>query len=349
MLSKNAKVTMMLITGAVVSGTVGTMYGYSYVKETIDEYWKTKGADMESLSEMGLAEDAYTYGFVGQYAGFIPGAIFDNFGPVVTIFYGAAMIFMGYIGLGFGIAKGASWAVAFGITMAGLGSKGLGMGTMMGSQNLIDAKYVSSLSGLYLGLDSFSAIFALLLYQAAFQPDFETPNYDKDEKGNYVLLDTESASQAKFTNTKGNMVELNDLYYKQKQGEALTAYNDWVGDANGIIEANKDTGMSFAEPAKPHTHIDLIPDYFVTLAITIGIIGVTGAFIYMYGLKKSDEEKKSEEEQPLTGENIDIDAGVDLVSGDADDTAKVKAAEEARATKEKPAVPEKQTFWMGVI
>lgn len=215
----NKWLNLILLGGLLCSGTVGTMYGYSYAKDNIKIYLKETGL-MSKEDAIDLASNAYDVGFAGQYAAFVPGMIFDAFGPVVTILTGAGLIGAGYNMLAAGVVGGTSWLVYLGICMAGMGSKSLGMGAMLGSLSLVDESKVSTLSGIYLGLDASSAIFAVFAFTTLFVKEISADMKTDEVSTLYKLNDkfVEKAAES-----------------KSKKLELLGDYFGWLGIVIAII------------------------------------------------------------------------------------------------------------------
>jgi nitrate/nitrite transporter NarK len=141
------------------------MYGYSYVKQT-----------MKDFVFGSAAQNAYYVGFIGQYMAFIPGTIFDKFGPVVTIVYGAVMVALGFVMVGLSAMETINPTknpiiLYCGMFLAGQGSKGLGFGTMLGSAKASPDSMVGTISGVYLAFDALSGILCMYSYSWF----FETP------------------------------------------------------------------------------------------------------------------------------------------------------------------------------
>jgi hypothetical protein len=185
------------------------------------------------------------------------------------------------------------WSLWVGIALAGLGSKSLGMGSMLGSLTLVPDTAVGALSGIYLGLDACSALFAVGAFIYLFRPTV-SPKLEED--------------------TQSTLWKLKEEYVKSS--------------------ASKDGKL------------ELLGDFFGSMGLLIGVIGLCAASVYFLGNKKIEEAKqeekkaKSEEEEALLADGEA--AGETKVVVKSDDVKRSK-----KAAEKKPA--EKKTLWSGVL
>lgn len=169
---------VMIIMGAVMSSFVGTMYGYSYLKDSIKELWRNEASTIEEMkSGDSQVMNGYYMGFLGQYLAIIPGIVFDNFGAAVTLWYGAACCGTGFLLVGLSASWNWQIVLLFGTFFAGQGSKALGFGALLGTVAAVPDSWASVISGIYLCLDACSAVLAMATYKGIFEESSLAPKW----------------------------------------------------------------------------------------------------------------------------------------------------------------------------
>ncbi|CAD7950646.1 unnamed protein product [Amoebophrya sp. A120] len=269
----------LLITGAVASAFVGTLYGYSYLKGGITDYWKyyatTESTDLDEVAKKVNSysdgvDIAYYAGFFGQYLAIFPGLVFDAFGATVTCLYGGTLCATGFIMVGLGVRNVVPVMVIVGLCLAGQGSKGLGFGTLLGTIRNSPESMCTLISGLYLMLDAMSAVICLKAY------DFYK------EANNFTTEEEKASGMMTFFIALGSLIGAVGVsaglmyYFFTPKAEAEVSVADLEKQANRK-SVNSATGRrsSIADEARL----------------------VSGK-----NLDESSDEEDEEEQQPLTGE-----------------------------------------------
>ncbi len=178
--------------GAVASSFVGTLYGYSYLKGDIDEWWKESAATKQEADDYhNMVQTAYFAGFFGQYLAIIPGLCYDYFGGAVTCWYGGGLCMTGFILVGVAAKTVKPAILVLGIFLAGQGSKGLGFGTLLGTIRAVPDTWATAISGIYLMLDAMSSVFCMSAYDGIYGQGKEAKEMDQiaeDLQSFFVLL-----------------------------------------------------------------------------------------------------------------------------------------------------------------
>lgn len=232
-----------VLVGAMASSWVGTMYGYSYLKDNIKEWWKSELPVHEVNDALGQIDFGYFSGFTGQYFAIIPGLVFDAFGVSITCLYGCIVCASGFFMVGYAARYVAPTFLVGGLFLAGQGSKGLGFGALLGTIRMIPDSWAAGISGLYLMLDALSSIFAMEMYDRGFEP----AKGEELETGLAPALQYFFCTLATIILTVGVVAAV--VYYLVSQPKEEDAQGETAGRASVMSTASARPRNSIVEEA----------------------------------------------------------------------------------------------------